>query len=77
MIREELQEKYDEGELDDPTAIQTYRDEIYRFTGLQPPRSMVAIEEWWSDNKSVFSRRIKPSEESQAMEEQTQEGDGE
>lgn len=70
MDREELQEKYEAGELDDPTEIQTYRDQIHRYTGLRPPRSMAEIESWWSNNKSVFSRRIKPSEESQALEEQ-------
>lgn len=77
MNREELQKMYEEGELDDPTMLQTYRDEIHRYTGLRPPRSMVEIEEWWLDNKSVFSRRIKPSKESQALEESDTNGDNE
>lgn len=66
MERQELQNKYEAGELDDPTELQRLRDEIHTFTGLRVPRSVAEIEEWWSRNKSVFSRRVKPSEESLA-----------
>lgn len=80
MDRQELQDKYESGELDDPVVIQEHRDDIHRFTGLKPPRSMAEIEEWWPDNKSVFSRRIKPSdlsEEESDEEDDNNEGDNE
>lgn len=76
MERQELQEKYEAGDLDDPTELQRFRDEVHRFTGLQVPRSVAEIEEWWTDNKSVFSRRIKPSDVSQA-DNQDNEGENE
>jgi len=83
MEREELQELYDNGELDDTTTLQQYRDEIHTFTGLHVPRSVAAIEDWWSDNKAVFSRQIKPSklseeaddEDNEEQEETEEEGD--
>lgn len=63
MDRKELQELYEAGGLDDPVELQRLRDEIHKYTGLRVPRSVSSIEEWWTDYKSIFSRRIKPSDE--------------
>ena len=68
MEREELQQLYEDGDLDDPTELQQVRDEIHTYTGLRVPRSVSDIEEWWSNNKAVFARQIKPSELSQTSE---------
>lgn len=66
MNREELEEHYEAGNLDDVTELQRLRDEIYQYTGLTVPRSAADVEEWWRRKKSVFSRRVKPSELSEA-----------
>lgn len=63
MDREQLQELYEAGDLDDPVELQRLRDEIHQFTGLRVPRSVSDIEEWWDNYKAIFSRRIKPSDE--------------
>lgn len=62
MEREELQQLYEDGDLDDPAELQRLRDEIHTYTGLRVPRSVSDIEEWWSKNKAVFARQVKPSE---------------
>lgn len=68
MNRRELKKLYDNDELDDPSELQRLRDEIATYTGLHVPRSVSEIEEWWSNNKAIFSRRIKSSEETRMME---------
>jgi len=63
MERQELQERFESGELDEPAELQRLRDDIYTYTGLEVPRSVAEIENWWADYKATFSRRIKPSDE--------------
>lgn len=70
MEREELQQLYEDGDLDDPTELQRLRDEIHTYTGLRVPRSVSDIEEWWSKNKAVFARQVKPSELSEPDEDE-------
>jgi len=72
MEREELQDRYEAGELDDPVELQRLRDDIYEYTGLQVPRSVAEIEDWWPDYKAIFARRIKSSDQLVEMIDQEQ-----
>lgn len=78
MEREKLEQMYEDGDLNNPDELQRLRDEIHTYTGLRVPRSVSDIEEWWSDNKAVFARRIKPTDMSiEESELESNEGDNE
>ena len=77
MEREELQQLYEDGDLDDPAVHDPAPNEIYTYTGLRVPRSVSDIEEWWSKNKAVFARQIKPSELTEPEEADEADDDGE
>jgi len=63
MDRQELQEKYEAGGLDDIHSLKAHRTEIREYTGLFVPLRPAEIRSWWAKKKSVFSRRISSDEE--------------
>lgn len=63
MDRQELQEKYEAGDLNDIHSLKAHRTEIREHTGLFVPLRPAKIRSWWAKKKSVFSRRISSDEE--------------
>jgi len=65
MNAEELLEEWEDGESTGvrPERVKVIRDDLYRVTGMLPPRRVSEIESWLESMKGQVTRKLRNAAE--------------
>lgn len=58
MTATQLQQEHDNDFGGRPQRIRQCREAIRAYTGLRVPRSVAAVDQWYSKQKGVITRRL-------------------